>query len=160
MERVRVEDLPSAVSISASSVSLGTCVVAVNVMRWIDRVLDHAERDRDAVGTLPDQRRHLVGEVAEIEDRLQVLAHRASSNGSPTFVLTTARMRSVGTCAFPETETLTIRCVSAATIAFSASATRGPGAIESARLTSALSATNGDARCEVLGTYRWRLPSA
>jgi hypothetical protein len=75
MKRVRVEDLADRRIHQREQRIAGHVIVPAEDDLLDHRILDHTEGDRDAAGTLADERRHLIGEVAEIEDALEIGAH-------------------------------------------------------------------------------------
>ena len=98
---------PGAVSIRASSVSAETLRLP---SKRID-VTTGFSITRNVTAT-PSGRCLMIGGAWSAKNPRSAMARRscwtaAGSNGSPTFVLTTDRMRSVGMCAFPVTETET-----------------------------------------------------
>ena len=77
MKRVAVEDLADR-GIHQREQRIGRHVcVAVEQNLGDDRILDHAEGDRDSVRALLNHRRHLVGEVSERKDVREVFLHGA-----------------------------------------------------------------------------------
>ena len=75
MVRLQVEDLARGRIHQRADRIGGDGVVALKTDARDDRVLDDAERDRDAVGALLDHGRRLIGEIAEIVDRAQIVGN-------------------------------------------------------------------------------------